>query len=261
MFVHDRLVTYVAKQQKEASIWNEPSPATFTVVSVDNIDFLQSHAAVYSGEQSRSNHGATIQVVQPVPSITLDKSSEPSESSFHSAIQFNQQHSIETLRGSTGLATKGTTVAINCQPQSVASLELPASLYKRPCSSSPANSPHKHGKHGPKRHRTMVLSPKNLFCQRSSNAPNSSTPSNSSNTSHSANLHRREMDINHFKEKEGEIASKRKLSAEVFAYFLQKHVKARSDLGEVLKPLQEFLLPTQAQLADHNPSTCTTWIC
>ena len=201
MFVHDRLVTYVAKQQKEASIWNEPSPATFTVVSVDNIDFLQSHAAVYSGEQSRSNHGTTIQVVQPVPSITLDKSSEPSVSSFHSAIQFNQQHSIETLRGSTGLATKSTTVAINCQPQSVASLELPASLYKRPCSSSPANSPHKHGKHGPKRHRTMVPSPKNLFYQQSSNTPNSSIPSNSSNTLHSANLHRREMDINHFRRK------------------------------------------------------------
>lgn len=162
---------------------------------------LQSHAAVYSGEQSRSNHGATIQVVQPVPSITLDKSSEPSESSFHSAIQFNQQHSIETLRGSTGLATKSTTVAINCQPQSVASLELPASLYKRPCSSSPANSPHKHGKHGPKRHRTMVPSPKNLFYQQSSNTPNSSIPSNSSNTLHSANLHRREMDINHFRRK------------------------------------------------------------
>lgn len=35
---------------------------------------------------------------------------------------------------------------------------------------------------------------------------------------------------------------------------LQKHIQGQSETGDVLKPLREFLLPTPAQLADHDPS-------
>ena len=64
---HHRYVQYtVTKQLQEDKIPNL-APHAFTIASADNLDCSQPHATVYSGDQSRSWHGTTMQVVQPKP--------------------------------------------------------------------------------------------------------------------------------------------------------------------------------------------------
>ena len=62
---HDQLVTAIAENLKQvvAGIWSQLSCDIFIVTSTDNIDFLRSHTAVYSSQQTRSYHGTTIQAV------------------------------------------------------------------------------------------------------------------------------------------------------------------------------------------------------
>lgn len=56
-----------------------------------------------------------------------------------------------------------------------------------------------------------------------------------------------------FLETNDEITSRRRISVQVFAYFIQKNIlKCHSEHGGVLKPLRQFLIPTPAQLANHD---------
>ena len=47
---HNWFVTSVSEKQKQKSVWDSLPVNTFTIVSVDNFDMLQSHAAVYCGD-------------------------------------------------------------------------------------------------------------------------------------------------------------------------------------------------------------------
>ena len=127
--IHDRLVIAIAEKQAEAGIWSQLSRDIFTVVSTDNIDFLRSHAAVYCGQQTRSYHGTTIQAVQPVLSLKVS--------------QKINQSSLEMTDVQESAAANSSTV-----------------LAKRSHSPSPSgsDSPHQHGKVGPKRKRTVIPS-------------------------------------------------------------------------------------------------------
>ena len=51
---HDRFVTEEAEKERQLCMWDHLDHHTFTVASTDNLDILQSHAAVYCGDQSRS---------------------------------------------------------------------------------------------------------------------------------------------------------------------------------------------------------------
>ena len=47
------------------------SQDAFTVVSADNLDFMHSFAQVFCGHQTSSWHGTTVQVAQPLLSLSL----------------------------------------------------------------------------------------------------------------------------------------------------------------------------------------------
>lgn len=99
---YDRFVTSQALVQRERSIWNALSKHTFTVISADNFDILQTHAAVYCGNQSRSYHATTIQVVQPSVNLkvnclhdtTLPLSPIPINRRPHSDSPFSSPHHL-----------------------------------------------------------------------------------------------------------------------------------------------------------------------
>ena len=64
---HDSYVQYIVTKQLQQNEIPCLVSNGFTIASTDNLDFKQSHATVYSGDQSRSWHGTTMQLVQPKP--------------------------------------------------------------------------------------------------------------------------------------------------------------------------------------------------
>ena len=81
---HDRFVTEEAEKERQLCMWDHLDHYTFTVASTDNLDILQSHAAVYCENQSRSFYGTTTQVIQPNPRIKLDPKNDCEPSQFMS---------------------------------------------------------------------------------------------------------------------------------------------------------------------------------
>ena len=71
-FIWDTLLRFI---QFKASSYQElrkkySNPDSFLVVSADNIDFTHSYAQVFSGNQQSSWHGTTIQLANPLPSLS-----------------------------------------------------------------------------------------------------------------------------------------------------------------------------------------------
>ena len=62
----NRVILSVLQERKKQGIQSLLVSEAFTVASTDNIDFLQSHATVYSGNQHW--HATSIQLIHPKPS-------------------------------------------------------------------------------------------------------------------------------------------------------------------------------------------------
>ena len=114
--------------------------------SVDNIDFMQSHAYVYSGSQARSWHGTTIQIVQPsihrptsdsVQAIDITQVATSIDSSQH-LISLDLQHNLSLdphMNSNTSNSNESITTSVHCTNSS--SLQSLASL-KSPLCQSPS---------------------------------------------------------------------------------------------------------------------------
>ena len=78
---HRRYVQYKIQQKVSSGYLSDLNMDEFTIASVDNIDFLQRHSFVYCGDQSRSWHGTTFQVVQPLAQDSV--SEETMDTALH----------------------------------------------------------------------------------------------------------------------------------------------------------------------------------
>ena len=69
-----RHIHRISEEGKKTGIEGLLVEKAFTVASADNIDFLSSYAAVYSGSQHRSWHATSVQLVQPRPQSCMYQS-------------------------------------------------------------------------------------------------------------------------------------------------------------------------------------------
>ena len=72
-----RAIQYQVTERENRGVQSECSSTAFTIISIDNIDFLHSYARVFCGDQKRSWHGTTIQLVQPQPKYLHELTQSP----------------------------------------------------------------------------------------------------------------------------------------------------------------------------------------
>ena len=203
---HDRFVAQHADEERKRCLWDELSPTAFTVVSVDNFDMLQSHSAVYCGNQHRSYHGTTVQVVQPNPNNEIHHGNG------------EQTLPTSTLPFADGFLGEQLHVG---NPQDTVS--------KRILQQSPDRSPHKIGKIGPKRQRTVAVRnlTSSLFCDTDSITSEKNS---------------RSLTMTDFEESNEETSERVSLSSKLFSYILLKYIVHHyQDFDCILSDMRCFL--------------------
>ena len=180
---HDRFVTLYAEESRKRALWDELPRNVFTIASVDNFNILQTHAAVFCGDQSRSYHGTTVQLVQPSNKITVDTAVPnefPLTDCTNTSDNATQRGTVSEILVSD---TREVTDIVMQSPQSHGEVTMhecvtqihdrqpfaqqsPVIIQRRRGRMSPGSSPHNLGKIGPKRRRTVT--PRKLFSDRTS---------------------------------------------------------------------------------------------
>lgn len=245
---HDRFVTERAEEKRNASIWDELSSNVFTVASVDNFDMLQSHAAVFCGNQQRSYHGTTVQLVQPDHQIVLTNTACSDDLSLQT--QSHQLSKVadtylvtDTISCATQVSTAASSTQVQFDTTGCNEREQPVAtegptprsivIGRTRNRHSPASSPHKMGKRGPKRRRTVPARKLTSFRDLQEQARESS---------HSLNL-------DAFKETVREKQILTEVMRNLHTYNTQKIV-ANSHTNVILSDFRTFLTDPQQDLAN-----------
>ena len=128
----------------------------------------------------------------------------------------------------------------------------PLVTFKRNVSASPATSPHKLGKIGPKRRRTMQAIKGIPLVQKESHR----LPQHATIAMHSGTL-------SDFQESEKEHIQREHMSSMMFTYMLQKHSLKNFTKyqGQVLKEFREFLPPNKSVTTQTQDKSTTTGVC
>ena len=198
---------------------------------------LQSYSAVYCGDQQRSYHGTTVQLVQPNCNLVLHNIDTIATlpSTVSSEITTTHVHSVhhEQTHDQLGSPSDDNTnsSAENCQTETSNSRAVQVQCMRQ---FSPDSSPHKLGKVGPKRKRTVAV--KNLSSLLKV-VPTSSTVQSQTQP----------LVLADFEENEEEIKNQNTLKSKLFSFHLQKfilHYRQELNLNlkdNVLNDIRQFL--------------------
>ena len=215
---------------------------SFTVISVDNIDFLHSFARVFKGTQNSSWHWTTVQLVQPLLSIApvqsqgsiiegianmeLTSVSSPQKVPSTSSSSIATYNSSSELTGQTQLSTQPHQSSSRKRPDRSSPIPTPLKLTQ-----SPAPKSRRRARTGTEYKIEISHQPKPPLVQIQHSEHVTSLDSAS---------------ISDFLMSETENESLQDLQHDLFSYMLQKHAVADSGSEHPFISIQDYFNMTRA---------------